>query len=126
MSGNVWEWVSDWYRPDYYAMLAASGETTRNPQGPAQSMDPAEPGVAKRVHRGGSYLCTDQYCKRFIAGARSKGAVDTGTNHLGFRCVRDAKTLRANSGVETDIADIKAPSQHAAGGARATGDRRKP
>jgi len=41
------------------------------------------------VQRGGSFLCTHQYCARYIAGGRGKGELDTGTNHLGFRCVRD-------------------------------------
>ena len=41
----------------------------------------------KKVHRGGSFLCTDQYCSRYIVGTRGKGEVSTGTNHLGFRCV---------------------------------------
>ena len=62
--GNVWEWASDWYRPDYYARLAASGGVSKNPQGPDTSVNPDEPGVKKRVHRGGSYLCTDEYCSR--------------------------------------------------------------
>jgi len=87
MSGNVWQWVSDWYRPDYYAQLARE-EIAKNPQGPSDSFDPQEPGVAKRVQKGGSFLCTEQYCERYIAGARGKGDPDTGTNHLGFRCVR--------------------------------------
>jgi formylglycine-generating enzyme required for sulfatase activity len=90
MAGNVWQWCSDWYRHDYYRTLAAGAAPARNPQGPSDSSDPAEPRVAKRVMRGGSYLCTDQYCTAYEVGARGKGAVDTGTNHLGFRCVKSA------------------------------------
>jgi formylglycine-generating enzyme required for sulfatase activity len=87
VGGNVWEWVSDFYRPDSYAQLAASGSVARNPRGPDSSFDPGEPGVPKRVHRGGSFLCTDEYCSRYMVGTRGKGDVSTGTNHLGFRCV---------------------------------------
>jgi len=88
VAGNAWEWVSDWYRPDYYASLAGSG-LARNPRGPADSFDPAEPGQPKRVHRGGSYLCTEQYCTRYMIGTRGKGEVRSASNHLGFRCVRN-------------------------------------
>jgi formylglycine-generating enzyme required for sulfatase activity len=87
MAGNVWQWTSDWYRADYYTQLASSGSVARNPRGPDLAFDPSEPGQAKKVQRGGSFLCTDQYCSRYMVGTRGKGDVDTGTNHLGFRCV---------------------------------------
>jgi sulfatase modifying factor 1 len=87
IAGNVWEWTLDWYRADYYETLAANGEVAVNPKGPPDSFDPGEPRVAKRVQRGGSFLCTDQYCSRYMPGGRGKGDPDTGTNHLGFRCV---------------------------------------
>jgi formylglycine-generating enzyme len=88
VAGNVWEWVSDWYRPDYYAQLASAGRVARNPHGPDTPFDPEEPNEKKRVHRGGSYLCTDQYCSRYMVGTRGKGEGSTGTDHLGFRLVK--------------------------------------
>lgn len=87
MAGNVWQWTSDWYRPDYYQQLASTEKVARNPQGPDIPYDPSEPKERKKVHRGGSFLCTDQYCSRYIVGTRGKGEISTGTNHLGFRCV---------------------------------------
>ncbi|MGN6438332.1 MAG: formylglycine-generating enzyme family protein [Agriterribacter sp.] len=83
MDGNVWEWCEDYYRPDYYKNSPA-----QNPTGPSDSFDPDEPGTVKRVQRGGSFLCSDQYCIRYRAGSRGKGEISSGSNNLGFRCVR--------------------------------------
>jgi formylglycine-generating enzyme required for sulfatase activity len=71
--------------------LKLAGGVARNPKGPDSSFDPSEPDQQKRVQRGGSFLCTDQYCSRYMVGTRGKGEVTSGTNHLGFRCVKSAQ-----------------------------------
>lgn len=92
MIGNVWEWTSDWYRPDTHEKNKSKGlKVCINPNGPDKSYDPREPLVPKRVTKGGSYLCTDEYCSNYRPSARMATAFDSGQQHLGFRCVKDVE-----------------------------------
>ncbi len=86
ISGNVWEWTKDWYAPG----LAPDDDGTGPPQDRAH--DPVEPGVAKHVIKGGSFLCADNYCLRYRPPARQAGPTDTGSSHIGFRTVLRAAT----------------------------------
>lgn len=93
MIGNVWEWTSDRYHTDYYALLAGNPISV-NPQGPEVSFDPAEPFAHKRVTKGGSFLCASNYCVNYRPSARQATSEDTGMLHLGFRCVRDVQKTK--------------------------------
>jgi formylglycine-generating enzyme required for sulfatase activity len=87
MSGNVWEWCEDLYNNTYYGQSAE----VHNPQGPETGYDPDDPSSPKRVIRGGSYMCTDEYCSGYRVTARMKTTAESGLQNLGFRCVKSIK-----------------------------------
>lgn len=65
MIGNAWEWTSDEFK------------------------DPAEPLVPKRVTKGGSFLCSPQYCINYRPSARRGTGFDSGSSNISFRCVKN-------------------------------------
>lgn len=103
MIGNVWEWTSDWY-----ALPVATKKKFRaaccvpaNPRGGHErdSHDPATSGIRipRKVLKGGSHLCAENYCQRYRPAARHPQPIDSATTHIGFRCV--VRETAAASGV---------------------------
>ncbi len=92
MSGNVWEWTSDWYNTTYYKTLAKQNEPIIDPKGAPNAYNPNNPYTPERVIKGGSFfLCNASYCASYRISARMASTEDSASEHIGFRTVLNVK-----------------------------------
>ncbi len=100
VTGNVWEWTADFFRPRHEIASAESCCVPRDPRvlTAAGSHDDHEPGgahIPRRVVKGGSHLCAPNYCRRYRPAGRQAQQVDSSMSHLGFRCIRRTTSSQA-------------------------------
>ena len=86
MLGNVWEITNDYFNVNHYKELDIS-QPLNNPKGASESFSPSNPLQVERVIKGGSFLCHASYCASFRISARMGMAIDSGSDHTGFRTV---------------------------------------
>ncbi len=82
MAGNVWQWTNDLFAPN----LSPDAPPSAHEALPS-TIDPAHPDAPRRVIKGGSFLCADNYCYRYRPAARTGAGEGDGASHIGFRTV---------------------------------------
>jgi formylglycine-generating enzyme required for sulfatase activity len=96
MIGNAWQWVSDWYRADYFVMQTKEygNKVINNPRGPSNSYDPddssAPVNAPKRVIRADHSYVMRITSSPYRPSARRGADPYSPMSHLGFRLVKDA------------------------------------
>ena len=88
--GNAWEWTSDWYSTRHEPAGDCCGTATANPLGGTReaSIDPNEPAaIPRKVLKGGSFLCAENYCSRYRPSSRIPESIESATCHISFRCI---------------------------------------
>jgi formylglycine-generating enzyme required for sulfatase activity len=91
MIGNTWEWTSDFYRsdrPDRHGCCTPANPRVDDPDGSYDEHEPGGAHIPRRVIKGGSYLCAENYCRRYRPAARQPQQLESSMSHIGFRCIR--------------------------------------
>jgi len=85
MIGNVWEWTADWYRERHVLKSCCGGSVNALRE---KSCDPSvKIRIPRRVIKGGSFLCSPNYCRRYRPAARMAQPIDTAACHVGLRLI---------------------------------------